>query len=224
MNKIYTALALLLASSFQADAAQILIQKSPTESTVAVVSRNEPNLFKIEGRKIKRIYGTEGLFTVTPEADTGVAWLKPLTDKPMMSVFITDDADQHFKLLLEVKDIPAETVIIRGRNEQLQNLTNSKNEPRNEEILSTVLALYNGEGDPKSEIIPLWKGVKFELVSVIELRGIKGESYLLSNHSGKQIVMDEREFYREGVQAVAFGKPVLEAGESTPIFVISEVE
>ena len=81
MNKICTALAFLLASSFQVEAAQILVQSSPTESTVAVVSRNEPNLFQIEGRKIKRIYGTEGLFTVTPEADTGVAWLKPLTDK-----------------------------------------------------------------------------------------------------------------------------------------------
>lgn len=224
MNKICTALAFLLASSFQANAAQILIQKSPTESTTAVVSRNEPNLFQIEGRKIKRIYGTEGLFTVTPEADTGVAWLKPLTDKTMLSVFITDDTDQHFKLLLDVKDIPAETVIIRGKNEYLRNPANSKNEPRNEEILSTVMALYNGEGDPKNEVIPLWKGVKFELVSVIELRGIKGESYLLSNHSGKQIVMDEREFYRDGVQAVVVKNLVLDAGESTSVFVISEGE
>jgi conjugal transfer pilus assembly protein TraK len=224
MNKIFTALAFLLASSFQVEAAQILVQSSPTESTVAVVSRNEPNLFQIEGRKIKRIYGTEGLFTVTPEADTGVAWLKPLTDKNMLSVFITDDTDQHFKILLDVKDIPAETVIIRGKNNPIKNLENTRNEPRNEEILGTVIALYNGEGDAKSQLIPLWKGVKFELVSAIELRGIKGESYLLTNHSGKQIVMDEREFYREGVQAVVIQNQVLKEGESTPVYVISEGE
>ena len=47
---------------------------------------------------------------------------------------------------------------------------------------------------------------------------------MLTNTSDKQIVMDEREFYREGVLAVAFGQPVLEAGESTPVFVISEAE
>jgi conjugal transfer pilus assembly protein TraK len=224
MNKICTALAFLLASSFQVEAAQILVQSSPTESTVAVVSRNEPNLFQIEGRKIKRIYGTEGLFTVTPETDTGVAWLKPLTDKNMLSVFITDDTDQHFKILLDVKDIPAETVIIRGKYNPIKNLANTRNEPRNEEILGTVIALYNGEGDAKNQLIPLWKGVKFELMSAIELRGIKGESYLLTNHSGKQIVMDEREFYREGVQAVVIQNQVLKEGESTPVYVISEGE
>jgi len=64
-NKICLVLA-LLGSSFQAGAAQILPQASPTESTTATVSRNEPNLFKVDGRKIKRIHGTEGMFTVTP--------------------------------------------------------------------------------------------------------------------------------------------------------------
>ncbi|MDP1942085.1 MAG: type-F conjugative transfer system secretin TraK, partial [Gallionella sp.] len=88
MNRICLALA-LLASSVQAGAAQVLFQASPTESTTATVSRNEPNLLKVDGRKIKRIHGAEGLFTVTPEQDTGVAWLKPLTDKPLMSIFIT---------------------------------------------------------------------------------------------------------------------------------------
>ena len=129
MNKICLALA-LLASSFQAGAEQVLLQGSPTESTTAIVSRNEPNLFRIDGRKIRRIYGTEGLFTVTAEAETGVAWLKPLTDKPMMSVFITDDTGQHFKLLLKVEDIPAETIIIRGKGEHDRNVAVSlKNEP-----------------------------------------------------------------------------------------------
>src|SRR3989304_1150014 len=134
-NRICLVLALLL-SSFQAAAAQILFQESPSESTTATVSRNEPNLLKVEGRKIKRIYGTEGLFTVTPEQDTGVAWLKPSTDKALMSIFITDDTGQHYKLLLKVEDIPAETIIIRGSKGHAPQSSGVKNEPRNEEIMS----------------------------------------------------------------------------------------
>ncbi len=223
MNRICLALA-LLASSAQAGAAQVLFQASPTESTTATVSRNEPNLLKVDGRKIRRIHGAEGLFTVTPEQDAGVAWLKPTTDKPLMSIFITDDTGQHYKLLLKVEDIPAETIIIRGSKDYAHKASNIKNEPRNEEILSAIMALHDGEGDPKSELVPLWKGVKFELVRTLELRGLRGEAYLLTNTSGKQIVMDERDLYRDSVQAVSIEKLVLEAGDSTAIFVISEGE
>jgi conjugal transfer pilus assembly protein TraK len=212
----------LLVNSFQAGAAQILFQGSPTESTTATVSRNEPNLLKVDGRKIKRVYGTEGMFTVTPEQDTGVAWLKPTTDKPLMSIFITDDTGQHYKLLLKVEDIPAETIIIRDSKGHAQQSRGSKNEPRNEEILSTIMALHDGEGDPKSELIPLWKGIKFELVRTLDLRGLRGEAYQLTNTSDKQVVMDEREFYRDGVQAVSIEKIVLETGDSTAVFVLSE--
>lgn len=220
-NRICLVLALLV-NSFQAGAAQILFQGSPTESTTATVSRNEPNLLKVDGRKIKRVYGTEGMFTVTPEQDTGVAWLKPTTDKPLMSIFITDDTGQHYKLLLKVEDIPAETIIIRDSKGHAQQSRGSKNEPRNEEILSTIMALHDGEGDPKSELIPLWKGIKFELVRTLDLRGLRGEAYRLTNTSDKQVVMDEREFYRDGVQAVAIEKIVLETGDSTAVFVLSE--
>ena len=212
----------LLVNSFQAEAAQILFQGSPTESTTATVSRNEPNLLKVDGRKIKRVYGTEGMFTVTPEQDTGVAWLKPITDKPLMSIFITDDTGQHYKLLLKVEDIPAETIIIRDSKGHVQQSSGIKNEPRNEEILSTIMALHDGEGDPKSELIPLWKGIKFELVRTLDLRGLRGEAYQLTNTSDKQVVMDEREFYRDGVQAVSIEKIVLETGDSTAVFVLSE--
>lgn len=221
MKKICLALALsLLPLSNQADATQILYQDSPTEATSATISRSEPNLIKVDGRKIKRIYGAEGLFTVTPEQDTGVAWLKPMSDKPLMSAFITDDDGQHYKLLLKVEDIPAETIIIKSRHPKSVPMS-IKNEPRNNEILRAILALHDGEGDTKNQTIPLWQGTKFELIRVLSLRGLRGEAYMLSNTSTKQIVIDEREFYRDGVEAVSTEKPILEAGESTLVYIIN---
>lgn len=226
MKKIFLVSALLLFNSIQSQAAQVLLQNSPTEATTAIVSRHEPNLITVEGRKIRRIYGAEGLFTVTPEPDTGAAWIKPTSDKPMMSAYITDEDGQHYKLLLKVEDIPAETIIVKGGRIPISSLQMSKkNEPRNDDIINTTVALFNGgAGDTKHDIIPLWKGVRFELVRVLELRGIRGEAYKLTNTSDRQIVMDEREFYRNGVQSVTIENATLEAGKSTRIIVVSEVE
>lgn len=225
MKKIFLVSALLL-NSIQSQAAQVIYQGSPTESTTAVVSRHEPNLVTVDGRKIRRIYGAEGLFTVKPEPDTGAAWIKPISDKPMMSAYITDEEGQHYKLLLKVEDVPAETIIVKGRGVSSSSslLMSNKNEPRNDDILNTTIALFNGAGDSKHDTIPLWKGTRFELVKVVELRGIRGETYILTNISDNQIIMDEREFYRNGVQSVTIESSTLEAGQSTRIFIVSEVE
>lgn len=224
MKKIFLVLALLL-NSFHSLAAQMIYQGSPADSTTATVSRHEPNLIIVDGRKIRRIHGAEGAFTITPEADTGSAWLKPLVDKPLMSAYITDEDGQHYKLLLKVEDIPAETIIVKARGATgIPSAMSKKNEPRNDDIINTTVALFNGYGDSKHDIIPLWKGTRFELVKILELRGVRGEAYILTNTSDKQIVMDEREFYRNGVQSVTVEKATLEAGQSTRVIVISEGE
>lgn len=224
MKKIFLVSVLLL-NSLQAHAAQIVFQGSPADATTAMISRHEPNLIMVDGRKIRRIYGAEGLFTITPEPDTGSAWLKPTSDKPMMSAYITDEDGQHYKLLLKVEDIPAETIIVKGRGLKTQAASaNGKNEPRNDDIINTTVALFNGYGDRRNEVIPLWKGTRFELVRTVDLRGLRGEVYVLTNTSDKRIVMDEREFYRRGVQSVSVEKLALEAGQSTRVIVISEVE
>lgn len=224
MKKIFLVSALLL-NSLQAHAAQIVFQGSPTDGMTAMISRHEPNLITVDGRKIRRIYGAEGLFTITPEPDTGSAWLKPTSDKNMMSAYITDEDGQHYKLLLKVEDIPAETIIVKGRGPRTRAASVSgKNEPRNDDIINTTVALFNGHGDRRSKVIPLWKGTKFELVRAIDLRGLRGEAYILTNTSDKQIIMEEREFYRRGVLSVSIEKPTLEAGQSTRVIVISEVE
>lgn len=230
MKKIFLVSALLASSlagslsAATAAAAQIVYQGSPAEATTANVSRSEPNLITINGRKIARIYGAEGLFTVTPEPETGSAWLKPTSDKPMMTAFITDEDGQHYKLLLKVQDIPAETIVVKGSNRLPGRAINKKSEPRNDEILNMVDALYAGDGDEKHQKIPLWKGTNFELIRTIDLRGIHGEAYLLTNSSDKPIVMDEREFYRDGVEAIVIEDPDLEAGQTTRVFVVNEAE
>jgi len=223
MKRIFLVLALL--NSFHSQAAQVLYADSPTAAITATASRHEPNLITVDGRKIRRIYGADGLFTIKPDPETGAAWLKPTSDKPMMTAFITDEDGQHYKILLHVKDVPAETILIKARRAKSNSpLLIRKNDPHNDDILNLTIALFKGDGESKSNIIPLWRGTKFELVKTLELRGIRGSIYRLTNTSDKQIVMEEREFYRSGVQSVAIEHATLEAGKSTRIIVVSETD
>ena len=63
-------LALLLGSASLAANAGQTLEGSPDDGLTATVSRSEPNLIRIEGRKIRRIQGVEGEFQVNPDKDS----------------------------------------------------------------------------------------------------------------------------------------------------------
>jgi hypothetical protein len=94
------ALTLLLASVTSPIFAGQLLEGRPDDALTATVSRNEPNLIRVDGGKIRRIHGVEGEFVVSADRETGAAYLKPTTEQPQFSVFVADDAGRHWKLLL----------------------------------------------------------------------------------------------------------------------------
>ena len=136
------ALALLLGSVSAPSFAGQYLEGSPDDGLTATVSRSEPNLIRVEGRKIRRIQGVEGEFLVTPDKETGAAYLKPNTDKPILSVFVADDAGRHWKLMLKVADVPAETLVIRDRSRsRVEGRAFLADESRNAAIRRVLLAL-----------------------------------------------------------------------------------
>jgi conjugal transfer pilus assembly protein TraK len=204
------------------------LEGSPDDGLIAKISRTEPSLIRIEGRKIRRIQGVEGEFQVNPDKETGVAYLKPLTDKPMISLFVADDAGRHWKLNLKIEDVPAETVVIRDRSRLNQSARiNGTDEPRNTAIRRVLLALsQNAEPEDmqardRLEIVPLWNEARFVLVRTLEGQFL-GEKYQLTNVSKSRMVIDEREIYRRGVLAIMIETPELEPGEATEVFVVLE--
>ena len=112
MNKIL--LTALLAASLSASAAQVLVGK-PDDTLSARVSRSEPTLIRIEGHRVRRIFGAEGEFAVTAAKEAGTAYLKPTTAKPTLSIFVSDENGRTWKLLLSVTDGPSDSITIKGR-------------------------------------------------------------------------------------------------------------
>jgi len=219
--------ALLVSYSASAFSGQYL-EGNPDDGLIATVSRNEPNLIRVEGHKIRRIQGVEGEFNVTPDKETGAAYLKPNTDKPVFSVFVADDAGNHWKLMLKVADIPAETLVIRDRHPKgVEGRAIPTDEPRNAAIRRVLLALSR-DLEPEDmtardtlEIVPLWNEARFVLVRTLE-GSLVGEKYQLTNVSSSRMTIDERELYRRGVLAVMVDSLELEPGEATNVMVVLE--
>lgn len=221
---IRTLSVILLLASLEAGAAQVL-QGRPDETLAASVSRSEPTLIRVDGHRIRRVFGAEGDFTVTPDKEAGTAYLKPTADKQAFSAFVSDDTGRTWKLLLSVIDGPSDSIVIKGRQGP-GGQGASRDLARNQAIKRVVLALESDEEtDMESravnELVPLWKEAMFVLVKVVD-GPLKGEKYQLTNTSDKPMVIDERELYRRGVVAVSVEKPELKPAETTVVYVISE--
>lgn len=217
--------ALLLLASLDAGAAQVL-QGRPDDTLAASLSRSEPTLIRIEGHRIRRVFGAEGDFDVKADKDTGTAFVKPTTDKPAFGAYVADDAGRTWKLLLSLSDGPADSIVIKGRGGESAGKRPGKDSARSQAIKRVVLALdADGETDMESrvanELVPLWKEALFVLVKIVQ-GPLKGEKYHLSNTSDKPMVIDERELYRRGVVAVSVEKSELNPAETTAVYVISE--
>lgn len=217
--------ALLLLASLDAGAAQVL-QGRPDDTLAASLSRSEPTLIRIEGHRIRRVFGAEGDFDVKADKDAGTAFVKPMTDKPAFSAYVADDAGRIWKLLLSLTDGPADSIVIKGRGGESAGKRPGKDSTRNLEIKRVVLALdadgeTNMESRTANELVPLWKEAIFVLVKIVQ-GPLKGEKYHLTNTSDKPMVIDERELYRRGVVAVSVEKSELNPAATTAVYVISE--
>ena len=223
MSRILSTLLLLV--SFSASAAQVLVGK-PDDTLSAAVSRAEPTLIRIEGHRVRRIFGAEGEFSITADKEAGTAYIKPSTDKSSLSLFVSDEAGRTWKLLLAVKDGPSESITIRSRSLGSSPPVPGKDVSRNQQIKRLLLTLQadtDAEIDARAtnEIVPLWSEVLFVLTKVID-GPLKGERYQLTNTSSGPMVIDERELYRRTVVAISVAKPQLAPGQTTDVFVISE--
>jgi conjugal transfer pilus assembly protein TraK len=219
-----TALLLSLNSAF---ATQIITGKQD-ETLSATISRADPTLIRIDGHKIRRIFGAENEFAVVPDKDAGDLYIKPTTDKQVISIFVSDENGRTWKLLLSVVNTPTDTILIKERHSASdRKIQQGKDLPREESIKEMLFSLVSNQNDDNydeqdtNDLVPLWKEAEFTRIKIIKGNSLTGEEYRLTNISDKPMVIDERELYRKGVVAVSVDKPDLQPGNTTAVEVIS---
>lgn len=200
------------------------LKGAPDDVQVATLSRGEPTMIKVEGGRVKRLFGAEGDYHATANQDAGAVFVRPTTDKQAISVYVADDDGATYRLLLSVADGPADTIILHPRKRPPDSKA-FNDTARNQGIKGIVRALADdAHPDLKTtnEVVPLWHESLFVRLRTIENGAWNGEQYRLTNTSASPMHIDERELYRPGVVAISVDRPSLAPGESALVYLVME--
>jgi len=216
------------------NAAQVLEVRDGAVVT-ARISSKEPTRLLIRGGRVHKIWGAAGKAVLKPDTETGQVYLQPdegYRTRPF-SLFVKDEAGAVYTLVLRPADIPSETVTL-VRPEKARAEARSKavswetSQPYERTLLELVRHMATGrvpEGYSRDRLhreVRLWREARLVLRERYFGGRLHGEIYVITNIDQKPLRMAEREFYRDGVLAVAIEKHELQPGEQTRIYLISE--
>ncbi|MBX3630301.1 MAG: type-F conjugative transfer system secretin TraK [Nitrosomonas sp.] len=226
--RIFLAILLLASLDLSSAVAAQMLRGTPDDLLQANISRTELTLIRVEGQRIRRIFGTEEEFMVIPDADTGTAYIKADTEQTRINLFVLDELNRTWRLALTIIDGFADTIVIGGEDERKVDVLGLNHDmPRNKAIKQYLLALESSsqgsgiEARQENQVIPLWQDSLFVLVKVASGH-FRGEKFKLTNLSPSAMVIDERELYRKGVLAISIEQPKLQPAQSTFVYIISE--
>lgn len=220
--------ALLLAAS-HVQAAQ-LIDGIEGESIYVDVSYRDYNRIQIDGARVKRIKSPDDRWIFgEADADTGQALIQPKRKDPF-GIFVISSTGKTYSLVLQPKDIPGESIIIKEFRDDPRADTNNvvdESPDFKAQIKSMMIAMASGvpvSGLKEQKVwqeIPLWQGTLFALERTLTSGNYVGSQYKLINQTGQEMILAEQEFYINGVLAVAIDRLKLGAGESTAIYTVT---
>lgn len=173
---------------------------------------------------------------------------KPGEKGPLRPVKITLKTTRgKYSLLLMPDDIPGDTIIVepkglainfaKGSKASVQpapatsvpeQIQTDKSSSHIRKLKAFVLAMVSRQQPGNMEVVPageevgLWKEAKFVLVEKWVGEDWVGDRYNLTNVSTSPLVMDEREFYRQGVVGVSIRLHDLQPGESTEVYIVRQ--
>lgn len=206
-------------------------------SAVARISLKEVNRIAVQDGRIRQVFGAEGQLHIEIDTEKGEVYVRPLEARTVVSdgmrravpinLFLTDNQNRTYTLVLESHDIPAETILLASTS-RARISTHEKGMPYVEALTEAIRAMANNEIPDGFEMrqvnqqVPLWGETNFILQSTFHGDQWVGERYLLTNVSKGEMRLLESEFSRSGVLAVSVERAVLRTNEQTLVLVIRE--
>lgn len=149
------------------------------------------------------------------------------SDKPV-NAFLTTVGGHTFTLLLQPVDVPADSIVIRQPARAGRNTPAERSEPHVRAQRTLLLALAGDEiprgADLREVATPtlLWQETAMTLQRMLVTETLVGERYLVTNQGSVPLTLEEREFYRPGVNAIGIDRHALGPADSTALYVIRE--
>jgi len=213
---------------------QEVVDASDGRPRTVVISAKELSRIAVEGGRIVSFIVDPQDLDYKEEPALGQVFVVPKRLKPISAFIVTDSNTTH-ALLLEPRDVPIQTVLIREqrRNKAPDNDARPVSRQSVERASSydaalkrLVLSMARNERPAEftvqdvNTLVPLWREVRFVLTSVYRGRSLTGEFYKLTNISNAPIRIAEQELFKEGVSAVSVELHDLAPGQTTDVFVI----
>ena len=222
-------LPLVLAFSTTASALQILDAKDG-ETVIARISQKEITRITFEKSRIRKVTGNAGEFVLEKDDERGQVFIRPAqadNAKPI-NIFVSSDRGT-VALLLQPIDAPSDTIMIREPRDASTITTRQGRTSVHVRLIKNLLLAMAADARPDDmEVrdtpreLALWPNVRLTLQRTYTGADIVGEKYQLTNNSGTEINVSERDLHKKGVMAVSLEQKQLNTGESTPLFVIRE--
>jgi len=227
---------LLLSLSSPADAAPP-IEGADKGDVQVNVSAKERNLLAIEGRRLTSVVPRQpGSIIAEKDEQRGVLYfrLNSEVSAGVVSLFVTDDQNVTYKLILVPRPVAGEEIVLRPPSDRTAaprstSAGDGRAASYQRRVKDLVLVMADPElsnaGIDKQDInkdVPLWQEGKLVLATKFLQGDLVGEKYRLTNVSRADMLLVEQELYRRGVRAVAVKDHTLAAGDSTDIYIVRE--
>lgn len=231
MQKVIVRLSLTILISLFAASSHALtsLMVADGQTVQAKISAIAPNRLKINGGRIRKITGAEGVLNVKPMPDLGEIHFTVKSGKVgrAIDLFVIDDKGNTYSLILTPVRMPAESIVLHRINADREKAYEWEKSTAYTTTLKNLLKLM-AKGDipegyeviDRNKMIPLWSEVRLVLKKRYTGATLRGFCYEIENVDQKPLKMAEQEFYKKGVLAVAIEQHELMPGEKTNIFIV----
>lgn len=200
------------------------------------VSSTEQNRLAIDGHRIKKVVPREkGTLISIKDKDDGALYFtfSNPDDTGSQTLFVTDDASNTYQLLLQPRRVPSASIVVpaadagRARSASRATSRSSDYQAAIKQLVTDMASSGDAVPDDAvaiNQVIPLWNEARLVLVARFPADEFVGESYVLTNTSGSDMVIAEQELYRPGVAEVSVEQQTLAPGDSTHVYIVRERE
>jgi conjugal transfer pilus assembly protein TraK len=214
----------------------ILITVIRAHATTVIEPNDEKSVFvTVSGKDINRIEMPEPVIEALSSKAIDVKvkdrniFVK-LTDSHPAELFISTQK-RTISLILVPKDIPAETILIRAKENNLSSSSNLSVDDSYEDAIKKVVVSLDKETVPPGYIEIRPKNVEQTLGGlsarkVYEIQGsvFGGERYEIKNTGSSDVSLSEEMFYKEGILAVSLDKYALSPNETCRLFIVKRTK
>ncbi|TDR30283.1 TraK domain-containing protein [Hydromonas duriensis] len=233
------AAAFVLCASLTAQAVQYV--SSETENAHVDISKTDFTRLTIEGGRIQSIQTIKDELDSKKDEASNEWYILPKVNKPI-SVFVSSKAGKTYLLTLKPIAKSADSIVIRESVQDTQNLQRERREQlramerASESYMASqkrfMYALSHHAGSDDNELtcqingenVPFWNEAMLIKRRTCSDGSLTGYEYTLTNISNAQMVLEEPEFFKKNVTAVAIERLVLAPDESTTVYVVSGVQ